>query len=415
MSPSVVGQGTDDLPPLTPENINLDTIVIQPLNGDRYGEETRTATALAEGMRVLGEIAHGYATAPALRDAVTFQVIVQGSEPQTDSFLVEFEGGSARVSGAQMAMVAMDGRVFVTLAGVDDKYMEQAYTGSASKGLASALAMMPAPDFVLRDASTPPEEAFSMMALREPKLAAFAPGSLLLVAPQGDVAVQYDPATHLLTSASLVFTPEGAPSVIRLWVQFQFTAQVLPSLPVPIQFDPANRARVATAEELAGQRAPLIVGAVAPTVDGELADGTTVSGTSLAGRWIVLDFWATWCGPCRKGLPMVGQFADWAKSQSLEVSIFGVNVWEEGGADEVTARVNAYWTKGGFPFPTMVRGDRMAESFSVQGVPTTILIAPDGKVAAIHMGAEPGLLESLKRAVSAAATAVPESIQPPSK
>ena len=64
--------------------------------------------------------------------------------------------------------------------------------------------------------------------------------------------------------------------------------------------------------------------------------------------------WATWCGPCRKGLPLVQKFADWAKDKD-DVVVYAVNVWER-GEDEaaIIEKIDAFWTKEKFTMPTLM-------------------------------------------------------------
>ncbi len=396
-----------ELPPLTPENINMDTVPTVPLNGERFGPQTRTPAAVAEGVNLLARVARTYREAPALKDTVVYSLSLPGGQPQGESFTVECAGDACRATSPQVAAVALGGKVFITLPGVDDKYVEEPYTGSAALGLAASFAMLPTPDLLLRGGVQPPALAFGLLALDEPRLEAYRPGEFLFSGKQGDVSVRVDPTTALLTSASLVFTPPGTPEVIRIRVEFTFAPEILPELSVPIAFDAAMRARVASAEELAGQVPALRVGDVAPEFAAPALDGTPISSKSLPGRFIVLEFWSTWCGPCKRGLPILGEFATWASANAPDVAVFGVNVWEEGAPDEVPARVRAYWAKGGFPFPTLLGTEDMAKSFAITGIPATVVIDRGGRIAAVHVGVEPDLGRKLREMALMASPVAP--------
>lgn len=387
----------DELPPLTPENINMDTIMVIPLNTERFGPETRSPTALLTGMQALHAIGKAYSSAPALRDAISYEITGPDGVPQGESFTIEFEGDRARIAGPSVQAVAADGVLSITVPTVADRYVAQAYSGNAAAALANSFAIMPSPDCLLRAGGEDLPAAFSLLALHPVSLAAHSPGALLFVGPQGDVAVEFDPASHLLKSASLVFTPEGAPEVIRVKVSFAFQPAVLPALSKPIAFDASKRARVSTMEELLGVKAPLAVGDTAPSVTLADLDGKQVALSSLRGKFVVLEFWATWCGPCRKGLPLLGAFARWAREERTDIAVFGINVWEEvQGAERVDA-VKRFWSRGAYGFPTLLGDDSTAEAFSVSGIPATVVIGPDGKVVAVHVGFDADSVATLKR------------------
>lgn len=101
----------------------------------------------------------------------------------------------------------------------------------------------------------------------------------------------------------------------------------------------------------------------------------------LAGKIVVVDFWASWCGPCKKALPVL---ADLSKEYGPKGVVFIAVSLDEDKAD-----MDAYLKKYPLPF-TVVRDPKgkLAESLNVQGIPVSFVIAPDGKVAAFHDGFE---------------------------
>ena len=104
-----------------------------------------------------------------------------------------------------------------------------------------------------------------------------------------------------------------------------------------------------------------------------------------------------------KGLPKVDEFAKWAKESGKPVKVFGVNTMEqEEGADRVK-KIGDFWKQKGFSFPTLVDADNKAsKDYGVQGIPFTVVIDPQGKVADVHMGLSPTLVEDLKKATEEA-------------
>ncbi len=110
---------------------------------------------------------------------------------------------------------------------------------------------------------------------------------------------------------------------------------------------------------------------------------------------IVLDFWATWCGPCRMGLPLLQQFSDWAKKNKKPVSVYTVNLQEH------PSKPRAYWKQKKFNMPVLMDTDgRVGEAYGVNGIPHTVIIH-NGKIARIHVGYSPDLKDRLKSDVEA--------------
>lgn len=100
------------------------------------------------------------------------------------------------------------------------------------------------------------------------------------------------------------------------------------------------------------------------------------------GKVIVLDFWATWCGPCVKSLPdMIDQMSAF---DSKKVRFIGVNQAEP--KDQVKTFLETRGWKMEVAFDA---NQRVGQSFGVEGIPHTVVIGPDGKVAFVKTGYEP--------------------------
>ena len=121
------------------------------------------------------------------------------------------------------------------------------------------------------------------------------------------------------------------------------------------------------------------VGDAAP--DFTLTDlgGKEVTLTSLKGKVVLLDFWATWCGPCKAAMPTMQKLHDDYKDKG--VVILGVNTWEQ----EADA-AKAYMTKKKFTYGCLLKGDELAAAYGVRGIPTLVVIGKDGKVAEVEVG-----------------------------
>ena len=118
----------------------------------------------------------------------------------------------------------------------------------------------------------------------------------------------------------------------------------------------------------------LPVGSKAP--DWELPSGTgkKISLKSLRGKVVVLDFWATWCGPCRRAMPEVQKLHNRFKDKA--VAVFGVNCGER------SPRVDPvkFMKDKGYTYGQLLHGELAARAYRVRGIPTFYVIGKDGKI-----------------------------------
>jgi cytochrome c biogenesis protein CcmG/thiol:disulfide interchange protein DsbE len=129
---------------------------------------------------------------------------------------------------------------------------------------------------------------------------------------------------------------------------------------------------------------PLVVGAAAegrPANDFRLPsfDGQSIALSDSQGRVVVLNFWASWCAPCRVEAPVLEQA--WRQYRDQGVVVLGINIWDK----EPEAR--AFKREFGLTYPNVLDdGGRVAIEYGVAGIPETIVIGSDGRVAAKHTG-----------------------------
>lgn len=100
----------------------------------------------------------------------------------------------------------------------------------------------------------------------------------------------------------------------------------------------------------------------------------------LKGKWVVVNFWATWCAPCVKEIP---DFAAFANAQGDKVRVLGVALdWDETGKREADERkVKAFAKKVGLTYPLVLGDDKSEKVFGkMKGLPTTIIYDPTGKI-----------------------------------
>jgi len=129
---------------------------------------------------------------------------------------------------------------------------------------------------------------------------------------------------------------------------------------------------------------------MAPAAGGEAP--TRLNLESLRGRPVLLDFWATWCGPCQAESPIVNTIAQRYKDRGL--AVVGVNTSDEDGLAAQFVRAK----KLGFPI-VYDEGNKIANSYHVTNLPTLIIISKSGKIVAIRTGvtSDSALDELVKR------------------
>lgn len=110
-----------------------------------------------------------------------------------------------------------------------------------------------------------------------------------------------------------------------------------------------------------------------------LADGGSFTLSDQEGKVILLNFWATWCGPCVGEMPA---FPRLLETYGEQLCLVAVNCGES------EKDVTAFLEKNGYTFPVVLdpEGD-VSSLYPSDGIPYTLIIAPDGAVARIELGA----------------------------
>jgi peroxiredoxin len=136
-----------------------------------------------------------------------------------------------------------------------------------------------------------------------------------------------------------------------------------------------------------GRIGPLGVGSEAPAYTAHTISGDTVRLNDLRGRVVVLNVWATWCGPCVREMPALQRLHEQLGDRGL--SVIAVSVDSEGlGLGGGDADVQSFISEYGLTF-TVLRdaSGRIEDTFGVAGLPTTFVIDRDGRIQRKVLGA----------------------------
>jgi len=121
----------------------------------------------------------------------------------------------------------------------------------------------------------------------------------------------------------------------------------------------------------------------APAWELKDVDGKTVKSSDFDGKVVILDFWATWCPPCKAEIPGFVELQKKYSDQGLVV--IGVSLDEQG-----PAVVKPFMKQFGINYPVVMGNQQIVEAFgSFEGIPTTFVIDRSGKIGASHTGFAP--------------------------
>jgi peroxiredoxin len=121
----------------------------------------------------------------------------------------------------------------------------------------------------------------------------------------------------------------------------------------------------------------------APDFTLRTAEGKNLRLHEQRGRVVLVNFWATWCGPCRQEMPLLNQL--YQKYQGSGFTMLGVNV------DTDSRHAISVANKLGVSFPVLLDGEKsVSKLYDLSSMPSTLLIDRDGKVRYVHRGYQVG-------------------------
>jgi thiol-disulfide isomerase/thioredoxin len=127
-----------------------------------------------------------------------------------------------------------------------------------------------------------------------------------------------------------------------------------------------------------------------PVPSGRLmdVDGSEIPFSDFQGKVVVLDFWATWCGPCRMAMPLINEFVREHKAD--DVRVISVNVWEKG-----RSKAEEFMKDHDYAMELMFGSNELTQAFGVTGIPTLVVLDKEGNIRYQESGYHNGLVENL--------------------
>jgi len=120
--------------------------------------------------------------------------------------------------------------------------------------------------------------------------------------------------------------------------------------------------------------------------------GENIKLSELRGQVVMINFWASWCGPCRQEMPLLDQL--YQRYRPMGFTLLGVNVEEDSSAaDKVLKEIPV-------SFPVLYDNkNQVSENYQVRAMPSTVLIDRDGKVRYLHEGYKAGYEEAYQQQI----------------
>jgi thiol-disulfide isomerase/thioredoxin len=197
------------------------------------------------------------------------------------------------------------------------------------------------------------------------------------------------------TLVKLNNSPAGGPMTMNQVTGFEVALVNQPIADSLFTFRPPNDATEVSEIAMPGIQEPEseMVGKAAPAFTLKNLAGKPTALSAWKGRVVLLDFWATWCGPCRMELPTISKLHRELGPKGLVV--IGVNVGETAGV------ASGFLKKNGYGFAVLLDSDSdLSQQYGANGLPTVVIIDRAGNISSHFIGvrSEDVLREAVRKA-----------------
>ncbi len=164
--------------------------------------------------------------------------------------------------------------------------------------------------------------------------------------------------------------------------------------------DDPNAVKKASSTQTKSTEYPPVPTAIAQA-DIELLDGSTFKIADRKGKVVLLNLWATWCGPCRAEIPELVVMQDLYREKGFQV--LGLDVGDGDGGQETVEQIKTFAEKFKINYELARLSNETAGAFykfsQFNGVPITILVDRDNRIRGLFKGGGPRVLGEMKAAV----------------
>jgi thiol-disulfide isomerase/thioredoxin len=144
-----------------------------------------------------------------------------------------------------------------------------------------------------------------------------------------------------------------------------------------------------------------LIGRRAPAWESKDVKGEPITLESLRGKVVLMDFWATWCGPCIQAMPVIQEIANEYEADDKPVVVLGMNT----DGDGMEARVHSFLKKQKIDFRQVWDGDAsITSSYKITAISTTFIVDQEGVVRFVHQGFGGNLKQQLKSEIDSLLT-----------
>ena len=144
-------------------------------------------------------------------------------------------------------------------------------------------------------------------------------------------------------------------------------------------------------KEAGVEAVPPSIGDIAPDFISKDVNGNTVRLSDYKGKVVLIELWATWCGPCRALTPVLNKIYEKYKDKGFVVLALT--------PEENTNTVKSYIKENNVTYPVLITDMKTTRRYGVISIPASFLISRDGRVAEKHLGVTRDIVQELSSGI----------------